>query len=217
MSSFGPVSAGRSPVVLRPTTASCPVASSSPCPATRRATQIHGRRGPPVQSRSPRATPCPRQLAVRRALRAAGDANRLRQLSHHGRRGRQQGPPITPRPRHRTPAGSRRTRGPRSRWPESCCSAGCWRAAMTCCWSEWQSSWASPPWGLTPSPPRSHLKPRATDPARARGPQGYSDASEAVSAGPVVALPPPPFREEEGLNATRGPSGRPRCHPAVGA
>ena len=53
-------------------------------------------------------------------------------------------------------------------------------------------------------------------PARARGLQGYSDASEAVSAGPAAALPPPSAREEEGLNATRGPSGRPRCHPAVG-
>ena len=53
--------------------------------------------------------------------------------------------------------------------------------------------------------------------ARARGLQGYPDASEAVSARPEAALPPPPVREEEGLNATHGPSGRPRCHPTVGA
>ena len=45
--------------------------------------------------------------------------------------------------------------------------------------------------------------------ARARGLQGYSNASEAVSTGPAAALPPPPAREEEGLNVTRGPGGRP--------
>ena len=53
--------------------------------------------------------------------------------------------------------------------------------------------------------------------ARARGLQGYSNASEAVSTGPAAALPPLPVREEEGLDATRGPSGQPRCHPTVGA
>ena len=101
--------------------------------------------------------PVPQAARGPQGAAAAGDADRLRQLSHRGRHGRQQGPPITPRPRHRTPAGSRRTRGPRSWWPKSCCSAGCWRAAVTCCWSGWQSSWASPPRGLTPSAPSSHL------------------------------------------------------------
>ena len=53
--------------------------------------------------------------------------------------------------------------------------------------------------------------------ARARGLQGYSNASEAVSTGPAAALPPLPVREEEGLDATHGPSGQPRCHLTVGA
>ena len=53
--------------------------------------------------------------------------------------------------------------------------------------------------------------------ARARGLQGYSNASEAVSTGPAAALPPLPVREEEGLDATHGPSGQPRYHPKVGA
>ena len=53
--------------------------------------------------------------------------------------------------------------------------------------------------------------------ACARGLQGYSNASKAVSAGPAAALPSLPVREEEGLDATRGPSGQPRCHPTVGA
>ena len=53
--------------------------------------------------------------------------------------------------------------------------------------------------------------------ARARGLQGYSNASEAVSAGPAAALPPLLVREEEGLDATRDPSGQPCCHPTVGA
>ena len=42
---------------------------------------------------------------------------------------------------------------------------------------------------------------------RARGLQGYSNASEAVGTGPAAALPPLPVREEEGLDATHGPSG----------
>ena len=46
-------------------------------------------------------------------------------------------------------------------------------------------------------------------PARARGLQGYSNASEAVSTGPAAALPPLPVRKEEGLDATHGPSGQP--------
>ena len=50
-----------------------------------------------------------------------------------------------------------------------------------------------------------------------RGLQGYSNASKAVSTGPVPALPPLPVREEEGLDATHGPSGQPRYHPTVGA
>ena len=53
--------------------------------------------------------------------------------------------------------------------------------------------------------------------ARARGLRGYSNASEAVSTGPVAALPPLPVREEEGLDTTGGPSGQPRCHLTVGA
>ena len=53
--------------------------------------------------------------------------------------------------------------------------------------------------------------------ARASGLQGYSNASEAISAGPAAALPPLPVREEEGLDVTRGLSGQPRCHPTVGA
>ena len=52
--------------------------------------------------------------------------------------------------------------------------------------------------------------------ARARGLQGYSNASEAVGTGPAAALPPLPVREEEGLDATHGPSGQPRYHPTVG-
>ena len=42
--------------------------------------------------------------------------------------------------------------------------------------------------------------------APARGLQGYSNTSEAVSTGPAAALPPLPVREE-GPDATRGPSG----------
>ena len=53
--------------------------------------------------------------------------------------------------------------------------------------------------------------------ARARGLQGYSNASEAVSTGPVAAVPPLPVREEEGLDTTRSPSGQPHCHLMVGA
>ena len=52
--------------------------------------------------------------------------------------------------------------------------------------------------------------------ARARGLQGYSNASEAVGTGPAAALPPLPVREEEGLDATHGPSGQPCYHPTVG-
>ena len=33
----------------------------------------------------------------------------------------------------------------------------------------------------------------------------------------MAALPPLPVREEEGLDATDGPSGQPRYHPTVGA
>ena len=55
------------------------------------------------------------------------------------------------------------------------------------------------------------------DSARAHELQGYSNASEAVSTGPAAALPLLPVREEEGLDATRGPSGQPRYHPTVSA
>ena len=50
----------------------------------------------------------------------------------------------------------------------------------------------------------------------ARGPQGYSNTSEAVSTGLAGVLTPPPATEE-GLVATHGPSGPPRYHPQVGA
>ena len=56
-----------------PSATLCPAASSSPCPATKQATLPPGQLGPPAQSRSPRATQRPRQLAVRRALRATSD------------------------------------------------------------------------------------------------------------------------------------------------
>ena len=86
-----------------------------------------------------------RQLALCRALRGAGDAARRRLPSRHSRCGPQQGPQTTPRPQRRTPDGNRRTPGPRSRWPESCYGAVCWKAAAMCCWSEWLSSWTPPP------------------------------------------------------------------------
>ena len=40
---------------------------------------------------------------------------------------------------------------------------------------------------------------------RARGLQGYSNASEAVRTGPATALPLLPVRKEEGLDVTQGP------------
>ena len=48
-----------------------------------------------------------------------------------------------------------------------------------------------------------------------RGLQGYSNTSEAVSAGPAAALTPLPA-SEEGLVATHGPHEPPRYHPQVG-
>ena len=53
--------------------------------------------------------------------------------------------------------------------------------------------------------------------ARARRLHGYSNASKAVGTRPAVAPPLLPAREEEGLDATHGPSGQPRYHPTVGA
>ena len=52
--------------------------------------------------------------------------------------------------------------------------------------------------------------------AATSGLQGHPNAGQAISTGPVAALPPP-MAIEEGLATTHGPGGPSRYHPQAGA